>query len=152
MVAWCSTGGRDPQAGAAFDLPVDVVPAELIAKRGRCADDERLQVHHGPGARTDGTLTGGQQRSDGFAGAAPAGLGQMLSGERFASSPVGVEDVGLGTVAAGEPLQAVDLNHPLALFEQMRGQRGAEAVGALDRPTRRLGSPPCWRTEANIRS
>jgi hypothetical protein len=26
-------GGRDPQACAAFDLPVDVVPAQLIAKR-----------------------------------------------------------------------------------------------------------------------
>jgi hypothetical protein len=87
----------------------------------------------------DGTLTGAQQHSDGFAGAAPAGVGQMLSAERLASSPVGVEDVGLGTVAAGGPLRAVDLNHPLALFEQMRGDPGAEAAGALDSPTRPAG-------------
>jgi len=41
---------------------------------------------------------------------------------------------GLGTIAAGRPGGPVDLEDPLTVFEQERGETGAEAAGTLDGP------------------
>jgi hypothetical protein len=45
-----------------------------------------------------------------------------------------VELVGLGAVAARWPRRAVDLDDPLALLEQERGQASAVAAAGFDRP------------------
>lgn len=68
----------------------------------------------------------------------------MLTGQRFAGGADGVELVGLGAVAASRAGGTVDLDHPFAVLQQERGQSGAEAAGALDRP-----DPAAWGVEGS---
>jgi hypothetical protein len=70
--------------------------------------------------------------------AAVVRLGEVVAGERLPGGAGGVEFVRLGTVAACRPLRPIDLDHPLALLEQIGGETRAEAARALDR----ADSPP----------
>ena len=82
----------------------------------------------------NGARSGGQQDAHRFAVAASPRLGEVFAGQRFAGGADGVEVVGLGAVAAGRSGRPVDLDDPFAVFEQVGGEPGAEAAGALDRP------------------
>jgi hypothetical protein len=66
----------------------------------------------------------------------------MLARERFAGGAQGVEFVGLGAVATRRADRPLDLDHPLAVLEQERGQTGAEAARRLDRPHPPVGGVP----------
>jgi hypothetical protein len=48
------------------------------------------------------------------------------------SDLLGVQPVGLAVHVSGQPIGAVDLDHPNGLGGQEPGQRGAEGAGALD--------------------
>jgi hypothetical protein len=97
-------------------------------------DDERLEVVDRLRAGADRAASRDQQHADGFAVAAGRGLCEVFALERFAGGTDRVERVGLGAVAPGGALGAVDLDDPFALREQEHGQPGAEAAGRLDRP------------------
>jgi hypothetical protein len=88
----------------------------------------------GLGAGDDRTVPRGQQHPHRLPVAAGPGRGQVLAGQRLAGGPHGVQVVALGAVAAGRTGRSVDLDHPLTAFEQERGQPGAVAAGAFDRP------------------
>jgi len=127
-----------PVAG---ELLVGRDPAEVAAQLLGGAHDQRLELADGLGARRHRPLARRQQHAQGLACAPPAGLGQVLARERFASGAGGVEQVRLGAVAPRQPNGAIHLHHPLAALEQVRGQAGAEAAGALDRPDAPSGCP-----------
>ena len=65
---------------------------------------------------------------------AGTGLGELLTGQRFAGCPDGIDRVGLGAVTAGGALGPVQLHHLLGVGSKEAGQAGAVAAGALDRP------------------
>jgi hypothetical protein len=77
---------------------------------------------------------GDEQHPDRLAVTATARLGEVLARERFAGGAQRVELVGLGAVAPARSRWPLDLDDPLALLEQERGEPGAEAAAGLDRP------------------
>jgi hypothetical protein len=84
--------------------------------------------------RAHGALAGALQHPDRLPVAAPARLREPLALKRLVGGPDRVEPVGLGAGAARRALGPIDLDHPLALLEQVAGQPGAVAAGRLDRP------------------
>jgi hypothetical protein len=61
-------------------------------------------------------------------------LGEVVAAKRLAGRPGRIQGIGLGTMAAGGPLGAVQLHHLLGVTMEESGQPGAVAAGALDRP------------------
>jgi hypothetical protein len=64
----------------------------------------------------------------------------VVTAERLAGRSNSVQVIGLGAVAARRAGRTVDLDDPFALLEQVGGEAGAVAAGALDRP-----DPTSWR-------
>lgn len=122
------------QPGAAVELLVGGTAAQLVAQLFGCADDERLELADRLGAGPDRASSGGEQDPHRFAIAALPRLGEVLAGQRLPSGPDSVDLVALGAVAPRGSSRPVDLDNPLAVLEQVRGQFGAEAAGALDGP------------------
>ena len=58
----------------------------------------------------------------------------MLAAQRLAGGAHGIELVGLRAVATGRSCRTIDLDDPLTLLEQERGEPRAVTAGALDRP------------------
>jgi hypothetical protein len=113
--------------------------AQLLAQALGCVDHQRLEVVDRARAGPHRALSGGDQDPDGLPVAALARLGQVLVAERLASDLDRGQVVGLGAVAARRAGRTVDLDHPLALLEQVGRQAGPVAAGALDRP-----DPAAW--------
>ena len=85
-------------------------------------------------------VAGGQQHADGLPVATPARLGQVVAADRLAGRSNSVQVIALGAVAARRAGWTVDLGHPFTLLEQVGGEAGPVAAGALDRP-----DPTSWR-------
>jgi hypothetical protein len=66
--------------------------------------------------------------------ASRSGLGELVTTQRLAGGPGGIQRVGLGAVASGGPLGPVQLHDLLGVRAQEPGQAGTIAAGALDRP------------------
>jgi hypothetical protein len=77
---------------------------------------------------------GDEQHPHGFAIAAAARLGEMITGERLAGGADRVELVRLRAIAARRACWALDLDDPFAVREQERRQPRAVAAARLDRP------------------
>jgi hypothetical protein len=61
-------------------------------------------------------------------------VGEVAASERFTAGADRVEGVGLGAVASGRTVRAVELDHQLVTAVEVSGEPGAVAAGALDRP------------------
>lgn len=83
-------------------------------------------VHRGTAGR--------QQHRQGGLFTFGAGLGQVVTGERFASGADRVQGVGLGAVAPRRAVRTVQLDHDLTQVMEVAGEAGAVAAGPFDRP------------------
>jgi hypothetical protein len=113
-------------------------------------DDEGEDLALGGGGGVDGRASGGEAHGQRCALAWGTGLSEVLAGEGLASGSDGVEGVGLGAVAAGGTVRAVELDDQLAALGEEPGQAGAIAAGALDRPRPQTGVLVSQRDERGV--
>src|SRR5262249_18512740 len=125
---------QSPQSCAALQLLVGRSPAQLITQRLRRVHDKGLELADCLSPRGDRTLPGSSQDPQCLTIAPGPRRGQVLAAESFAGGSDRIQALGLGPVAAGWPGRAVDLDDPLAAFQQRGGQPGPVAAGSLDRP------------------
>jgi hypothetical protein len=121
-------------------------PAQRLAKRARCRNDEGLELADRRAAGRDAGASRGQEDPQGLASPASPWACQMRAAEGLARRPERVEAVVLAAPAcrAGG---AIDLDHRLAQRPKERGEAGAVAAGLLDRPQPRRGRRAAGRLD-----
>lgn len=113
--------------------------AAVAHERLWSVDDQRFELPDGLGASDDSALPRGEHDPHRFTVTARPRRGQVVTSEGFAGGAYGIQVVGLGAVAPRRAGWAVDLDDPLAAFEQVCGQPGAEAAASLDGPNPSAG-------------
>lgn len=130
--------GVDPQCGGGAQHRGQLLVAEPRPDGFRGGDDEAEQLLLG-GRGLDRGAAGGQQHGQGLTVPTVAWGAEPGPGEGFAGGADRVQRVGLRTVSARGPLRPVELDHDLLPLEQVTGQAGAVAAGALDGPSPQRG-------------
>jgi hypothetical protein len=97
-------------------------------------EHERSRLALGVAGGLDRGAAGGQPHLERCARSGGSRLGELVTAQRLAGCSGGIQGVGLGAVAASDPLGPVQLHHLLGVGLQEPGQAGAVAAGALDRP------------------
>ena len=100
-----------------------------------CGHDERLQLVDRSSAGPDRRCSRDGVNPDGISDSVVgAGLVELVTAQRFASSADRVEGVGLGTVLGCFAHRSVELDDEFVETLQRHGEPAAVARGALDQP------------------
>jgi hypothetical protein len=113
-------GGPLPQPCAGADQAGSGQAAKSVAEGIGSGDHQGMELALGVGGRLDRRAAGGQPHRQRRALASRSGLGELVTTQRFAGGPGGIQRVGLGAVAAGGPLGPVQLHDLLGVGGQER--------------------------------